>query len=60
MKKDSLPQLFRAILWLSLLPFTGTLRGQTLFENGRLQQNAGFGQFLARTAPLPPLGGAAR
>src|SRR5213596_1239571 len=32
MKKDSLPQLFRAILWLSLLPFTGTLRGQTLFS----------------------------
>jgi hypothetical protein len=41
-------------------PWMTLLRGQTIYENGRLQQGAGFGQFLARSAPLPPLGGAAR
>jgi len=41
-------------------PWMTVLRGQTIYENGRLQQGAGFGQFLARSAPLPPLGGAAR
>src|SRR5437867_11136874 len=41
-------------------PWMTLLRGQVLFENGRLQQGPGFGKFLARTAPLPPIGGAAR
>jgi dihydroorotase-like cyclic amidohydrolase len=41
-------------------PWMTLLRGEVLFENGRLQQGPGFGQFLARTAPLPPIGGAAR
>ena len=41
-------------------PWMTILRGQTLYENGRLHQNPGFGKFLARSAPLPPVGGAAR
>jgi dihydropyrimidinase len=41
-------------------PWMTLLRGHVLFEKGRLQQAPGFGRFLARGAPLAPLGGAVR
>ena len=41
-------------------PWMTLLRGQAIFENGKLQQGPGFGRFLARSAPLPPVGGASR
>jgi len=41
-------------------PWMTLLRGHVLFDNGRLRQTPGFGQFLARGAPLPPLGGSVR
>jgi hypothetical protein len=31
------------------------LRGEVLLENGELKQKPGFGQYLHRTAPLPPV-----
>jgi hypothetical protein len=36
------------------------LRGEVLLDRGKLQKNPGFGQFLHRGAPLPPLAVAAR
>ena len=41
-------------------PWMTLLRGHVLFENGRLRQAPGFGTFLARGGPLPPLGGPVR
>jgi dihydroorotase-like cyclic amidohydrolase len=40
--------------WMTLL------RGEVLLEQGRVRQQPGFGQYLRRTAPAPPLGGAVR
>jgi dihydropyrimidinase len=39
--------------WMTLL------RGQTLLENGQLRQKPGYGQFLHRGSPLPPITSAA-
>jgi len=36
------------------------LRGEVLLDRGRLARPAGYGQFLRRGVPVPPLGGAAR
>jgi hypothetical protein len=37
------------------------LRGQVLLNSeGVLEQKPGFGRYLARTSPLPPVGGAIR
>jgi dihydropyrimidinase len=36
-------------------PWMTLLRGRPLLENGQLQQKPGFGQFLHRGAPQPPL-----
>jgi hypothetical protein len=33
------------------------LRGQTLLRDGKLEQPAGYGRFLARGRSVPPLGG---
>jgi dihydropyrimidinase len=41
-------------------PWMTLLRGQVLLDRGRLQQPPGFGAFLARGAPQPPVGGAVR
>jgi hypothetical protein len=35
------------------------LRGEVLLNQGRLEQKPGYGQFLARTGPVAPLGGTA-
>jgi hypothetical protein len=34
------------------------LRGNVLLREGRLEQSPGYGRFLARGRPVPPLGGA--
>jgi hypothetical protein len=31
------------------------LRGEVLLENGKLHQQPGFGEYLHRGGPLPPL-----
>jgi hypothetical protein len=36
------------------------LRGQVLLNQGRVEQAPGYGRYLPRTGPLPPLAGAAR
>jgi len=41
-------------------PWMTVQRGRVLLNQGRLEQHPGAGQYLARTGPLPPLGGAAR
>jgi len=42
-------------------PWMTLLRGQVLLNSeGVLEQKPGFGQFLARTSPLPPIGGSVR
>jgi dihydropyrimidinase len=41
-------------------PWMTLLRGEVLLDRGRLARPAGYGQFLRRGAPMPPLGGAAR
>jgi dihydropyrimidinase len=41
-------------------PWMTLLRGEVLLADGGLHQKPGFGQYLPRGAPLPPLGGAAR
>jgi len=41
-------------------PSMTLVRGQVVLNDGCLEQKPGYGQFLARTAPQPPLGGAAR
>jgi hypothetical protein len=33
------------------------LRGETLLRDGKLDQAAGYGRFLARGRSVPPLGG---
>jgi len=35
------------------------LRGRVLLRNGKLEQSAGYGTFLARGGIVPPLGGPA-
>ncbi len=40
-------------------PWMTLLRGQTLLENGQLRQKPGFGQYLHRGSPLPPINSAA-
>jgi dihydropyrimidinase len=40
-------------------PWMTMLRGQVLLRDGKLQQSPGFGRFLARGAPVPPLAGSA-
>ncbi len=39
-------------------PWMTLLRGRTLLNQGRLEQAPGYGRYLARGAPLPPLAGA--
>jgi len=41
-------------------PWMTLLRGEVLLDRGRLARPAGYGQFLRRGVPVPPLGGAAR
>jgi dihydropyrimidinase len=41
-------------------PWMTLVRGQTVLREGRLEQPPGFGRYLARTAPMPPLAGAVR
>jgi hypothetical protein len=36
------------------------LRGRVLLNNGRLEQNPGYGTYLVRGRPQPPLGGSVR
>jgi len=40
-------------------PWMTVLRGEVLLNQGRLEQKPGYGQFLARTGPVAPLGGTA-
>jgi dihydropyrimidinase len=41
-------------------PWMTLLRGQVLLNQGRLEQAPGYGRYLARTGPVPPIGGAVR
>jgi dihydropyrimidinase len=41
-------------------PSMTLVRGQVMLNGGRLEQKPGYGQYLARTSPQPPLGGAVR
>ncbi len=42
-------------------PWMTLLRGQVVLDSeGALEQKPGYGRYLARTSPLPPLGGAVR
>jgi dihydropyrimidinase len=42
-------------------PWMTLVRGQVVLgSDGGLEQKPGYGQYLARSRPLPPLGGAAR
>ncbi|MBI1848173.1 MAG: amidohydrolase family protein [Candidatus Rokubacteria bacterium] len=41
-------------------PWMTLLRGQVLLNQGRLEQAPGFGEYLHRTSPLPPLAGPVR
>jgi dihydropyrimidinase len=41
-------------------PWMTLLRGEVLLDQGRLTQAPGFGRYLARGRPAPPLAGAAR
>jgi dihydropyrimidinase len=41
-------------------PWMTMLRGRPLLRDGKLQQSAGYGRFVARGAPVPPLAGAVR
>jgi hypothetical protein len=36
------------------------LRGQTLLSEGRLRQEPGYGRYLSRISPQPPVAGAVR
>jgi len=38
-------------------PWMTLLRGEALLRDGKLEQSAGYGRFLARGRSLPPLGG---
>jgi dihydroorotase-like cyclic amidohydrolase len=39
-------------------PWMTLLRGNVLLRDGKLEQSAGYGRFLARGGPMPPLAGA--
>ena len=41
-------------------PWMTLLRGEVLLNQGRLEQKPGFGRFMRRGAPQPPLAGPAR
>jgi dihydroorotase-like cyclic amidohydrolase len=41
-------------------PWMTLLRGEVLLEGGKLAQGAGYGRYLVRGRPGPPLGGAVR
>jgi dihydropyrimidinase len=41
-------------------PWMTLVRGQTMLSEGRIEQKPGFGRYLSRTSPLPPLAGAVR
>jgi dihydropyrimidinase len=41
-------------------PWMTLLRGKVLLNQGRLEQEPGYGRYLARGRPLPPLGGPVR
>jgi dihydropyrimidinase len=41
-------------------PWLTVLRGQVLLNGGRLEQGPGFGRYLPRAGPIPPLAGAVR
>jgi dihydropyrimidinase len=38
-------------------PWMTLLRGRVLLNQGRLEQEPGYGRYLPRTGPTPPLGG---
>jgi len=41
-------------------PWMTLLRGEVLVKDGRLHQKPGFGRFLARGGPQPPVAGPVR
>jgi dihydroorotase-like cyclic amidohydrolase len=41
-------------------PWMTLLRGQVLLHEGRLAQGPGYGRYLSRGGPVPPLAGAVR
>jgi dihydropyrimidinase len=41
-------------------PWLTLLRGEVLLRDGRLEQAPGYGRYLGRLGPVPPLGGAVR
>ncbi|MFQ5830343.1 MAG: amidohydrolase family protein [Candidatus Methylomirabilia bacterium] len=41
-------------------PWMTLLRGQVLLNEGKLEQAPGYGRYVARTGPVPPLAGAVR
>jgi dihydropyrimidinase len=41
-------------------PWMTLLRGRVLLNQGKLEQAPGYGRFLARGGPVPPIGGAVR
>ncbi len=41
-------------------PWMTLLRGEVLLRDGKLEQAPGYGRYLPRTGPLPPIGGAVR
>ena len=41
-------------------PWMSLVRGQIMLNEGRLEQKPGYGRYLARMSPQPPLAGAAR
>ena len=38
-------------------PWMTLLRGRVLLNQGKLEQQPGYGQFLSASSPLPPIGG---
>ena len=41
-------------------PWMTLLRGRVLLNQGKLEQQSGYGQFLSAGSPLPPIGGRVR
>jgi len=41
-------------------PWMTLVRGQVMLNDRRLEQKPGYGRYLSRTSPQPPLGGAVR
>jgi dihydroorotase-like cyclic amidohydrolase len=41
-------------------PWMTLLRGEVLLNQGKLEQGPGYGQYLHRGGPVPPIGGPVR